>query len=349
MSREFHEQQKIKITEKADEIVSALPNFAHKYFDSLKNKNMSEKTYLQYAYDIRCFFTWLKSSAGFKDTNIYSLKASDIFDVLDIEDVNEYIKTLEYVKNGNQRKITSPAYKARKISSLKSFIKYYNKINESKSNLADIIDSPKIPNKEIITVEKNDIKRLLNEVFNTQGLKEPYKTIRENTKYRDYAILVLLFTSGVRVSELVSMDLKDVDQDNGTIIIIRKGGNEAKIYCAPEFRTALSNYLPERDRLNSSGSEALFLSRQGNRMSQRSVEKLIKKYADCAGINKRTTPHSARRSFATNLYEQTGDIYLVSEALGHASIETSARHYANQSEKRKAQIAQYASTILEDK
>ena len=161
------------------------------------------------------------------------------------------------------------------------------------------------------------------------------------TKVRDVAILTLLLGTGIRVSECVGLDIKDVDFDNDGIKVRRKGGYEAIVYFGEEVREALLRYMDEREHMiPSQGHEdALFLSMQNRRIAVRSVENLVKKYASRVTTLKKITPHKLRSTYGTTLYQETGDIYLVASVLGHKDVNTTRKHYANMDEERRRKAA----------
>ena len=132
------------------------------------------------------------------------------------------------------------------------------------------------------------------------------------------------------MSECVGLNISDVDFKNGGIRIYRKGGKEVTVYFGTEVEDALLDYLEERDRIipEQGHEDALFLSMQRRRMAVRSVEYLVKKYARTVAPLKPITPHKLRSTYGTNLYRETGDIYLVADVLGHSDVNTTKRHYA---------------------
>ncbi len=144
------------------------------------------------------------------------------------------------------------------------------------------------------------------------------------------ALLTLLLGTGIRVSECVGLNIADIDFKNGGIRIYRKGGKEVTVYFGTEVEDALLDYLEERDRIipEKGHEDALFLSLQRRRMAVRSVENLVKKYARIVSPLKPITPHKLRSTYGTNLYRETGDIYLVADVLGHSDVNTTKRHYA---------------------
>ena len=144
------------------------------------------------------------------------------------------------------------------------------------------------------------------------------------------AIVTLLLGTGMRVSECVGIDINDIDFDINGVKIIRKGGNEMVVYFGEEVEKALRDYLEERKAADPKpGNEnALFLSIQNKRIGVRAVEKLVKKYAGKVTTLKKISPHKLRSTYGTTLYNETGDIYLVADVLGHKDVNTTKKHYA---------------------
>ena len=344
-----------KLDQQSNDIIATMPGFAKKFFNHIKGQGMSPRTKLQYAYDMQRFFSFLEKSAGFKNENMKNMTASELMDRLTVDDIHEYVDTLEYYtvvdKDGNEEKrLASPSIRARRISSLRSFYKYYFKQGDIKNNLADKMDLPKIPDKNISVMDKDQVSRILAAVLDTENLSELERGRHDRIIKRDFAIMMLFFGTGIRVSELVGIDLLDVDFFNASILVTRKGGDEDEVYFGTEVQDALSDYLENgRDWLlgKNAREPAFFLSTQHKRISVRSVELMIKSYAQKAGLNMKVTPHALRRTFGTNLYEQTGDIYLVADSLHHASVETTKKHYARMSKDHKRIAAKTSSTLFE--
>ena len=351
---DYRNELYVKLNSQADDIIAELPVFAKKFFSHIRIQGMSPRTRVQYAYDMRRFFDFLSKSAGFQNVDLKTATASDVLDKLTIDDIQEYIDSLEYytVKNKNnedEKRLSSPSMKARRISCLRTFYRYYFKLGEITSNLADLMDIPKIPDKKIFTMDKDQVSRILAAVKDTEGLSEGELKRHNKIISRDYAILMLFFGTGIRVSELVGIDWDDIDFYEDSILVTRKGGDQDEVYFGEEVEEALSLYLEDgRDALlgKNVDEKAFFLSMQHKRLSVRNVEILIKNYALKAGLNSKITPHALRRTFGTNLYEETGDIYLVADALHHASVETTKKHYAKMSSDHKRIAAKKSSTLF---
>ena len=137
------------------------------------------------------------------------------------------------------------------------------------------------------------------------------------------------------------MNLEDVDFDNLGIKIRRKGGYEDVVYFGEEVEEALHSYMEERSHIVPvSGHEnALFLSLQNRRITVRAVENLVKKYASLVTNLKKITPHKLRSTYGTTLYQETGDIYLVADVLGHKDVNTTRKHYAAMKDENKRKAA----------
>ena len=210
-----------------------------------------------------------------------------------------------------------------------------------KNNPAALVPLPKLHEREIIRLEPNEVAILLDQVEDGTKLTKKELEYHKKTKVRDVALLTLLLGTGIRVSECVGLNLSDVNFDNGGIKIRRKGGYEAVIYFGDEVEIALLDYLEEREHIipAEGHEEALFLSLQNRRITVRSVEKLVKKYASRVTSLKKITPHKLRSTYGTALYRETGDIYLVADVLGHKDVNTTRKHYAAQEDERRRRAA----------
>jgi len=163
------------------------------------------------------------------------------------------------------------------------------------------------------------------------------KIYHENTKVRDLALLSLFLGTGIRISELVGLNVDDIDFMTNAFIVTRKGGNRTILYFSDEVGATLYDYVIQRNSNKKipSTEKALFISLQNKRMSVRAVQNLVKKYAGIASPLKKITPHKLRSTFGTNLYRETGDIYLVADCLGHKDVNITKKHYAAISEDNK--------------
>jgi len=153
-----------------------------------------------------------------------------------------------------------------------------------------------------------------------------------NAKRND-AILKLFYSSGIRIGELVNLDLEDLNLEESQIKVLGKGGKEAYCPITREAAKALSAYLKARNRRHNSNNSALFISRAGKRISKREIQRFIPRYAKQAGITKKVSPHTLRHSIATHLLNQGMDLRYVQAFLRHASI-SSTQIYTHVSNRR---------------
>ena len=204
-----------------------------------------------------------------------------------------------------------------------------------------LVPMPKRHDKEIVRLDPNEVAILLDQVEDGTKMTKSQMKFHDKTKVRDLALLTLLLGTGIRVSECVGLDISDVDFDNLAIKVRRKGGYEDVVYFGEEVEEALLSYLDQRKHMipMSGHEDALFLSLQNRRMAVRSVENLVKKYASLVTTTKKITPHKLRSTYGTTLYQETGDIYLVADVLGHKDVNTTRKHYAAMKDDHKRKAA----------
>ena len=326
----YYQQKDIENIKKLREMMKELPPFCTEFFRGIEPRT-STRTRIAYAYDLSVFFDFLK-----KENPVFAkMKRMDFkleqLDQITVTDLEEYMEYLKYRFNEQNHEIMNQERGImRKISSLKSFYNYFFRTEKLTTNPAALVRLPKLHDKEIIRLDVDEVALLLDAVEQGEGLTEKQKTFHKRTRLRDLALLTLLLGTGIRVSECVGLDINDVDFKNGGIHIHRTGGKELTVYFGSEVENALQDYLDERfGIIPEEGSEqALFLSMQRKRMNVRSVENLVKKYAHIVTPLKKITPHKLRSTYGTNLYRETGDIYLVADVLGHSDVNTTKKHYA---------------------
>ena len=333
MEQNYHKQIAIENQVRLRELLLELPKFCSQFFRGIE-QTTSSRTRISYAYDLRVFFEYLMiSNPSLKNKTMQEITISILDEItpMDIEEYMEYLKY--YVKDGKEY-INNERGISRKLSSLRSFYRYFYKKQLLQNNPPSLVDAPKIHEKAIIRLEQDEIVKLLDAVESGDKLTKSQKKYHEKTKIRDLALLTLLLGTGIRVSECVGLNLSDVDTENYGIRILRKGGEESIIYFGDEVYIALLPYLEQRERMiaQSGHEEALFLSMQNRRINVRSVENLVKKYTSIVTSLKKITPHKLRSTYGTRLYEETSDIYLVADVLGHKDVNTTKKHYAAQND-----------------
>ena len=326
----YHEQEDIENTKRIRGILKELPPFCTDFFRGIEPRT-SARTRLAYAYDLKTFFDFLKqANPELKSKKLRDLPLSllDEIKLMDLEEYMEYLKC--YSTEKREDLMNTERGIMRKVPTVKSFYNYFYRTERIQNNPASLLQLPKIHEKEIIRLDVDEVARFLDEVEDGECLTEKQKAYHAKTKLRDLAMMTLLLGTGLRVSECVGLNINDVDFRNGGLRIHRKGGKEVIVYFGAEVEYALQDYLSEREHIvpEEGSEEALFLSMQRKRINVRSVEKMVKKYAQLVTPLKKITPHKLRSTYGTNLYRETGDIYLVADVLGHSDVNTTKKHYA---------------------
>ena len=328
--KNYHEQVKTDLDVRLREKLKELPVFASQFFRGIE-PTTSARTRMAYAYDLGIFFNYLYNETnvgGNLEIRNWPVSVLDKVTPVMIQDFLDYVKV--YSSSDETERSNGERGLMRKLSTIKSFYKFYYQIEAIKNNPAAIVRMPKIHEKNIVRLDSDEVVNLLDEVENGEKLTPQQQKFHEKTRVRDLAIMTLLLGTGIRVSECVGLDINDVDFKNHGIRIIRKGGSQVIVYFGDEVEEALTNYLTQRNTVVPlPGHEnALFLSLQNRRISVRSVENLVKKYSSLTVSLKNITPHKLRSTYGTSLYKETGDIYLVADVLGHSDVNTTKKHYA---------------------
>ena len=359
-------------------LLKKMPPFCSDYLRGIATST-SPRTQTGYCRDIYTFLQFIVScnplyqSCQIKDIPL------QVLEELNSSDIDEYMEFLNYYEFDGIVYKNGESAKARKLSALSNMYSFFNKRQIVKNNPLNAVRRPKLHEKAIITLDQEQVFDLMDAVETPKNLTDRQKKFHNLTVDRDRAILTAFLGTGMRVSELTGLDVTDVDFNNQTFRVIRKGGNEAYIYFGDDIRDALSYYLGYPDgsadvdsdtdadsntdtaesdqndqkkavsqaqsprslllKENNPDEQALFLSLRGNRMAVRSIEVMVKKYCTMINTNKRITPHKLRSTYGTALYRETGDIYLVAEVLGHKDVNTTKKHYAQMNNENKRRAA----------
>ena len=343
---DYHEQVKDKATLKLRERLKGLPMFLNDFFRGISDIT-SVLTRIAYAYDLRVFFIFLSEECPeFSGKPIVDMTLDDL-KLVTVDHIEEFMEYLNYYTRNEESETliykNDEDGKSRKLSALRSMFSYFVKKRLMDANPSILVDFPKRHTKNIIRLEVNEIAKLLDEVETGEHLTERQKKYHVYTKSRDLAIISLLLGTGMRVSECVGVDISHVDFDLNGVKITRKGGSESVLYFNDEIENALKDYLLQREEVQAleSDKDALFLSLQKRRIGVRAVEKLVKKYAQLVTTMKKISPHKLRSTYGTQLYRETGDIYLVADVLGHEDVNTTKKFYAEMSESKRKEAAKY--------
>ena len=339
-SDDYYQERNNRNLDKISELLDDLPYFCEDFFRGVEPRT-STLTRLNYAYDLRIFFDFLmkkKFRGKVNDVHDFTLEHLDAVTDTDIEIFLSYLSRYEYA--GKMLSCDERA-KARKLSTVRSLFKYFfNKGLISVNNTAKVA-TPKLHEKEIIRLERDEVTDLLDTAELGNGISRHMEGYHARTKVRDTAILTLFLGTGIRISELVGLNNESIDFANNSFIVTRKGGNKAILYFSEEVADALVAYMEQKksDPKIPRGETALFLSLQYRRITVRAVENLVKKYASLVTPLKHITPHKLRSTYGTALYRETGDIYIVADVLGHRDVNTTRKHYAAITEDNRKKVA----------
>lgn len=327
--------------------LSSLPDFVFRFIDYYYDGE-SVNTQLALALDLKIFFIFLLESKKFNYSTFDSFTESDM-EKIKVDDLLEYKSflkqyTLNYkYANGENYSRThkNSAFGInRKMSSLRSLFSYLYKTDKISENVTLKIDMNKLTQKIKKPLTVQETMRLVDVILNGEN----YFTGRLLTEYlnrkkRDIALYLTYLGTGVRVSELVNLDVSDIDFETSSFTVTRKGGSQDEIFMPIQVENELLSYLEWRKEQNYK-SPALFISRNGDRLTISSVEHNLKTYCLMAGITNKdkTRPHALRRTFACTLLEEGVDIKMVAELMGHKNIEVTHKFYAQYSSKAKKEI-----------
>lgn len=328
--KSYYEQREINCIEKLEKIIDELPYYVQDFFIGVELRT-SALTRLNYGYDLRVFFDFLAKKI-FRNKKINSITLDDLskLEATDIEYFLSYLSN--YSMNGKNERCTETG-KARKLSTLRAFYKFFFNRNQLPANTPTKVNMPKIHEKEIVRLDSNsnidEIGEMIYTVESGNGLSKRQLAFHNATKLRDSAIITLFLGTGIRISELVGLNCNDIDLKANNFVVTRKGGNRSVLYFNQQVADTISDYLSTRNNdFSKLKDQPLFLSLQNKRISTRQVQELVKKYAKIVSPLKKITPHKLRSTFGTNLYRQTGDIYIVADCLGHKDVNTTKKHYA---------------------
>ena len=287
-----------------------LPNIMGKYLKYMQTiKNRSASTIREYYYDLRNIFRFIKRDK-------YNIKTDNLneIDIMDIDvkflkslTLNDFYNYLFYMSNDLNAK---PVSRARKIATLKSFFNYLcNKEKLLTVNPCIDLETPKLGKRVPKYLNLDEAVALLH-------------SIDGRHKTRDYAIITLFLNCGLRLSELIGIDLTHIREDNLTVL--GKGNKERNVHLNDACMSALSDYLKDRPNDKVIDKDALFLSSRYKRISRRNVEIIVKKYIIQAGLDpKKYSPHKLRHTAATLMHKHGNvDIRSLQQILGHESIST---------------------------
>lgn len=274
--------------------------------------NRSINTVKEYNYDLVNFLKYMKiyknniNNMNYSEVNITDID-KEFLQKITLTDLYSY---MHYLSNHS---VNKPASRARKVASIRAFFKYLTqKAKILEINPAQDLESPKLDKRIPRYLTLDESKKLLNTVNNDST----------KNRERDHAIITLFLNCGLRLSELISINIKDIKED--TLTVIGKGNKERTVYLNKACLKALNEYIKVRPKENLKERDALFLSERKQRISKRTVQYIVEKYIERSGLDsKKYTVHKLRHTAATLMYKHGNvDVRALQEILGHESIST---------------------------
>ncbi|MBR5516933.1 MAG: tyrosine-type recombinase/integrase [Firmicutes bacterium] len=322
-----------------------LPRFLRGFYAYLRS-NVLPNTRLAYLHDIKFFMQYLIDETDITDAEETSkIKLEDLQEVQAV-DVNMFIDYCRRYKVETEKNIymyeNTNKTLARKKSSISVLFKYLYRDGFVEKNITDGFDPIRVPRpgeKEIKALQDDEVMIMLDAVSSGQGLTEKERTYWEKTKLRDKAILILFLTYGLRLSELQQLNISSFNFNRGEFIVYRKRGKESLMPLNKSATAVIHDYIdnerPNDDKIPDEHKDALFLSLQCKRMTERQIRELVKKYTSIALHTTRRagySPHKLRATAATSLIGRGNSIFDVAALLDHEQVTTTqlyARHKAN--------------------
>lgn len=291
-----------QLMESTDSLSVLLESFLEQM---LTQCNASEHTIAAYRTDLRDFIQFISKERG----------ESCTIDQVDHLLIRLYLAHLAG-QGATARKTYAKSSIARKLAAIKAFFAWLLRTDQIKTNPAELVSSPK---------KQQQLPHHL-DVDQTKALVEaPTKADNANTlSLRDRAILELLYSSGLRVSELCSLNLGDLDLNTGLVRVLGKGQKERIVPVGTVAIKVLHKYLDEQ--MIKSDNNPLFIGSRGRRISRRAVYELVQRWSEQIDSFKNVTPHTLRHTFATHLLEAGADLRSIQELLGHASLSTTQKY-----------------------
>ena len=318
------QENNIKTEAKTMELIKDYPILQEYYYYRSESTAKGKNVYCRYIID---YFKYLISES--KDINDYVT-----FTKIRMVDINRYMATLKYftTKSGEVKEMGGSIRNAR-LAAIRSFYDFLKKSGYVTSNPCDDVPNPKVKiEKEIVYLEKDEVVDLKEVIDNYEN-----RLYTEPQRERDKLIISLATRTGLRETALSEINLADIDFEGGKILVTEKGNVTREVYIGSNTINEIRAYLPYREKLLKWNTcDALFISKDRGRIGAMGIYAMVKKFSTMAG--KKISPHKLRSTCAVNIYEQTGDIYLAKEVLGHKNVANTQR-YAMASVKKKRNAA----------
>lgn len=326
-----------------------LPDFVYDYIETAYTGD-SVNTQIGYSIDIKIFLEYLQK---FKFRDVESIEDftpehMDQVTIRDLTSFSAYLREYETESLSPSGRIVKHIRRNssyginRKLSGIRGLFSYLYKNDLISQNVTDKLDFKKLHQKMKKPLTTQETIKLIDVIYDG----EKYYDGRDLSEYlrrkqRDIALFTAYLGTGCRVSELVNINMDDIDFDTASFIVTRKGGEQQEIFMPVQVENEMLKYFEERQKMeNIKDQNAFFINRQGKRMTVPGVEKILKKYCATVGITHpdKTRPHALRRTFACNLLADGVDIKMVAELMGHKNIDVTHRYYAQYASKRRKEI-----------
>lgn len=329
-------------------ILTKLPDYVFDYIE-VAYDGESVNTQIGYSIDIKTFFEYL-IKFKFKGITPEDI-TTDMLNEVTLRDLNgfkaylreyetEYVsvsgRVIKRIRTNNEYGIN------RKLSGIRGLFMYLYKNDYLDHNITDKLDFKKLHQKMKRPLNTKDVVGLIDVIYNGENYFEGrHKASYLNRKQRDVALFTAYLGTGCRVSELVNLNISDVDFEASSFIITRKGGDRQEIFMPIQVENEMLKYVEERlSSEDTKDTDPLFISRNGKRILPQTVEKNLKNYCIAAGITdpEKMHPHALRRTFACNLIADGVDIKMVAELMGHKNIEVTHRYYTQYAAEKRKQV-----------
>lgn len=334
----YKEETQLKYKKIVDRLCQDLPPFCKTFF--IGKSRLSEVTAGSYAYNFSIFFNYLHdNNSYFREKPVTKITLSDL-ELLTTDDIEEFLHWLRYHTDESGRVYKNSSHTIEHYCSALSSLWDFNiKRKHLVYNPVSAVERAKKNLKKPIYLEDDEKDRFMAAVSYGTGLTKHQQAFHEKNMLRDTAIFTLFLDTGMRISELVGINVKDLNFEKHYATIIRKGGGQRDIYFSDHTQEVLTDYLAVREQYHpEDGENALFLNKSGKRLSERSIQLMVKKYINVSNPERTDvmTPHKLRATFATNILKKTGDIELASELLDHRNLQTTKIYAQYDAKKRES-------------
>lgn len=306
-----------KRNENVSRIISAYPGYMKDYVKRFESRTAATKE--KYVRNIIDFLRYVENDGR------YNIKTLEELSKIKTSFINGYLYSINSL---------SPVTRANRLASIKDFFDFMCEDEYIENNPCNKVKPPKIEeNINVVSMTPEEIAHVKDRVYNgNENETSREKARRENWRSRDLAVITLGCQTGLRVSSITEINIEDINFAEKKIVVVVKGNKTRECAISDKTIEAIKRWMVDREKLlNGSKCSALFISNRKSRISVDTVSRIVERGA--SDLNKHITPHKMRSSCATNLYNATGDIYLVQTVLGHSNIKNTRRYAKVEDEK----------------